>query len=78
MTLVNSVLESNRKQEKPTSPLDPFFFLKKAFILHYLCVYLCVYMCMGVQMPQKPGEGSRSPGTGVIGVCELPDTGVGD
>lgn len=30
-------------------------------------------------MPQRPGEGSsRSPGTGVIGVCELPDAGAGN
>lgn len=80
MTLVNSVLESNIENKKSQHLLwtHSFFFLKKAFILHYLCVYLRVYMCMGVQMPQKPGEGSRSSGTGVIGVCELPDTGVGD
>lgn len=79
MTLANSVLESNIENKKSQHPLwTHSFFLKKAFILQYLCVYLRVYMCMGVHMSQKPGEGSRSPGTGVIGVCELPDAGAGN
>lgn len=81
MTLANSVLESNIENKKSQHPLwtHSFFLKKKKPLFYIICVCIYVYICAWeVHMSQKPGEGSRSPGTGVIGVCELPDAGAGN
>lgn len=40
-----------------------------------MCIYMCVPMSAGALW--KTEEGIRSPGSGAIGVCELPDAGAG-
>ena len=40
------------------------------FFLKIMCVCTCVYWPMWVQYLQRPEEGVRSPGAGIIGICE--------
>lgn len=54
---------------------EPFIFKNISFI--FLCLCLCVGTCALVEVLMK-ALGIGSPGDGVTGGCEPPDTGVGN
>lgn len=77
---VGHVVGQSREQRGPIPLLTRLYLLKQKQTKKSLfyCVRMCLSVCPHVHRVQSPEEGTGSPGAGIRGGCEPPDTVAGN